>query len=82
MQPLNHSASPVWILALVTLVVVLAIVLWSLASIRRRQATNGRTRGLGGPNDPMVGAVDNIRSGAELNASMDAAAADAERHRP
>ena len=82
MDPTNHSGSPVWILALITLVLVLAIVLWSLASIRRRQATNGKTRGLGGPNDPMVGAVDNIRSGDELNASMDAAAADMERRRP
>ncbi len=74
--------NPVWILALVTLVLVLAVILWSLASIRRRQATDGRTRGLGGPSDPMVGAVDNIRSGAEMNASMDAATADAERSRP
>ncbi len=73
---------PVWILAFLTLVVVLAVVFWSLASIRRRQATDGKTSGIGGPNDPMVGATENIRSGAEMNASLDAAAADMERSRP
>ena len=65
--------SPVWILALATLVIVLAVLLWSLASIRRRQATGGKTSGIGGPNDPMAGATENIRSPDALSASVEAA---------
>lgn len=73
---------PVWILALVTFVLVLAAILWSLVSTRRRQATGGRTTGLGGPSDPMAGATEGIRSPEEMSASLDAAARDVERPAP
>jgi hypothetical protein len=45
---------PVYVLALVTLVIALGVAAWSLASTRRNLKTGGKTSGLGGPNDPMA----------------------------
>ncbi len=76
---------PLGLLAFVTIAIVLAVLFWALASVRRRQALGnkaGTATGIGGPNDPMVGATDNIRSGDEMNASLDAAAEDAKRATP
>jgi hypothetical protein len=44
---------PVWLLAFVTLIVVMGVGIWSWLSTKRHQQTGGKTSGLGGPNDPM-----------------------------
>jgi hypothetical protein len=46
--------NPIIILALVTLGLVLALLIWNYRSVRRNQATGGKTSGIGGPNDPMA----------------------------
>ena len=46
--------NPIIILALVTLGLVLVFLIWNYLSVRRNQATGGKTSGLGGPNDPMA----------------------------
>jgi hypothetical protein len=67
---------PVYILAFVTLIAVIAFGVWNYLSTRRHQQTGGHTSGLGGPADPMSGTTtEHIRSGAEIRASLDAAAA-------
>ena len=76
---------PLGLLAFVTIIVVLAILGWAWASMRRRQALGNnaaQATGIGGPNDPMVGTTDNMRSADEMNASLDAAAADAKSSTP
>lgn len=64
-----------WILALAlaTFVLVLGFLLWNRASTKRRQATGGKTDGLGGPNDPLAGATEGIRDADSLRASLDSA---------
>lgn len=42
-------------LAFMTLLLLIAVGLWSVMSTKRSQATGGHTSGLGGPNDPMAG---------------------------
>jgi hypothetical protein len=44
---------PVWLLAFVTLIVVMGVGIWSWLSTKRHQQTGGKTSGLGGPNDPL-----------------------------
>ena len=67
---------PVYILAFVTFLAFIAFGVWNYISTRRNQQTGGRTSFLGGPADPMSGTTtENIRSGAEIRASLDAAAA-------
>ena len=48
------SESPVFLLALVTMGLVLVFLIWNYLSVRRNQKTGGKTSGLGGPNDPMA----------------------------
>lgn len=48
---------PVYILAFVTFILVIAFLVWNLLSVRQHQKTGGRgheTTGVGGPNDPMA----------------------------
>ncbi len=45
---------PVYILAIVTFLLVIAFLAWNLISVRRNQKTGGKTSGLGGPNDPLA----------------------------
>ncbi len=47
-------AHPVWLLAIVTLVLVGAVAVWSLASVKRQQKHGPNVSGIGGPNDPMA----------------------------
>ena len=56
-KPIQERAipiSPVYLLAIATLVLVVAFLVWNLISVRRNQKTGGKTSGLGGPNDPMA----------------------------
>lgn len=65
-----------WILALAlgTFVLVIAFLLWNRASTKRHQETGGNTSGIGGPNDPLSGATENMRDADSMRASMDKAA--------
>ncbi len=45
---------PLFLLALATFVLVIGFLVWNVVSVRRNQATGGKTSGLGGPNDPMA----------------------------
>jgi hypothetical protein len=49
---------PLFLLALLTLFIVLGLAGWSFASIRRRQKYGRAATGIGGSNDPMVGPHD------------------------
>ncbi len=44
---------PLFLLAFVTFLLVLAFLGWNWLSVRRHQQTGGKGPGLGGPNDPM-----------------------------
>ena len=44
----------IWLLAIVTLVLVGAVAVWSLASTKRQQKHGPNVSGIGGPNDPMA----------------------------
>jgi hypothetical protein len=48
------SMSPVFLLAMVTFGLVLFFLVWNYYSVKRNQATGGKTSGIGGPNDPMA----------------------------
>jgi hypothetical protein len=50
-EPAMH---PVYILAFVTFLLVIAFLAWNLISVRKHQKTGGKTSGFGGPNDPMA----------------------------
>jgi hypothetical protein len=72
---------PVYILAFVTFLAVIAFLVWNYMSTKRNQQTGGNTSGIGGPADPMSGTTnDPIRSGAEIRASLDAASLGQPRH--
>jgi ribose/xylose/arabinose/galactoside ABC-type transport system permease subunit len=45
---------PLFLLAIVTFVIVLAIAAWSLLSVKRRQKYGRSVQGIGGDNDPMA----------------------------
>ncbi len=45
---------PLFLLAIVTLLIVLAIGVWSLLAVKRRQKYGRKTEGIGGDNDPMA----------------------------
>jgi hypothetical protein len=66
---------PLFVLAIVTLLAVIAFAIWNLMSVHRNQQTGGNAvEGIGGVADPMSGTTtDHIRSGAEIRASLDAA---------
>jgi hypothetical protein len=67
---------PLYILAFATFLLVIGFGVWNWISTRRHQKTGGNVSGLGGPADPMSGTTTNaIRPGAEIRASLDAAAA-------
>jgi hypothetical protein len=66
---------PVYILAFATFACVVAFVYWNRLSAKRHKETGGNTSGIGGPNDPLSGKNDALRSPAEMTASMEAAAA-------
>jgi hypothetical protein len=46
---------PLFLLAIVTLVIVAGFGMWSLMSVKRRQKYGRSTTGVGGPNDPLSG---------------------------
>jgi hypothetical protein len=48
------STHPLYLLVFVTLLCVVAFLLWNLLSVKRHQQTGGKTSGIGGPNDPMA----------------------------
>ena len=60
-----------YILALVTLLAAVAFGLWNYASVRQFRKPGGMTSGIGGPNDPMAGAINNVRKPDELRAALD-----------
>ncbi len=67
---------PLFILAFITLLAVIAFGVWNWMSTRRHQQTGGNTSGVGGASDPLSGTTtDHIRSGEEIRASLDAATA-------
>jgi len=45
---------PVYVLAFITFLLVLAFLVWNLLSVKEHQRTGGKTTGIGGPNDPMA----------------------------
>ncbi len=45
---------PVYALAFITFVLVLAFLVWNLLSVKKHQRTGGNTTGIGGPKDPMA----------------------------
>jgi len=45
---------PLFLLAIATLLIVLAIGAWSLLSVKRRQKYGESASGVGGPNDPLA----------------------------
>ena len=44
---------PVYLLAFLTFLLVIAFLVWNLISVRRNQKTGDKTSGIGGPNDPL-----------------------------
>ncbi|MGD0102522.1 MAG: hypothetical protein ABSC06_00615 [Rhodopila sp.] len=44
---------PVYVLAFITFLLVLAFLVWNLLSLKEHQRTGGKITGIGGPNDPM-----------------------------
>ncbi|HYZ64171.1 MAG TPA: hypothetical protein VE650_17110 [Acetobacteraceae bacterium] len=70
---------PVYLLAFAIFALVIGYLVWNRTSVRRNQATGGRTGGLGGPNDPLSGERPSIRSGEEMRQGMDRASAHAAR---
>jgi hypothetical protein len=65
---------PLFLLVFVTLLAVIAFGVWNWVSLRRHQQTGGNVSGFGGAADPMSGTtVEQIRSGAEIRESLDAA---------
>ncbi len=65
---------PVYLLALATLVAVLAFLGYTYISHKRNRDTGGgNTSGIGGPNDPLAGANTEIRDPEVLRRSLDAA---------
>jgi hypothetical protein len=69
----------VLVLALATFGLVLALLWWNRASVKRNQETGGRTSGLGGPADPMAGAASGMRDPDAMRADIDAATAEQRR---
>jgi len=45
---------PLFLLAVITLIIVLAFAGWNLASVRRRQKYGSAAKGIGSDNDPMA----------------------------
>jgi len=67
---------PLFILAFVTFIAVIAFGIWNWISTKRHQQTGGNVSGAGGISDPMSGTTtEKIRPGAEIRASLDAATA-------
>ncbi len=62
---------PIWLLALATFVLVAGFLVWTRVSTSRHRF--GRNpEGIGGINDPLSGATNNVRDPDELRASLDA----------
>ena len=67
---------PLFLLLIMTLVIAVGFGIWNFASVKRHQQTGGKASGIGGVADPLSGATDEkIRSGDEIRASLDDAAA-------
>jgi hypothetical protein len=64
---------PLYLLAFATFVLVIGFVLWNIVSVRRHRF-GADVAGPGGPNDPISGKTENIRSPDEIRASLDQAA--------
>ena len=60
---------PLFLLAFATFVLVVAFLVWNRVSTKRHKAP-----GVGGPNDPISGARDDLRDPDEMRASLDHAA--------
>jgi len=64
---------PLFLLALATFIIVIGFLGWNQLSVKRHRFDEKKT-GIGGVNDPLAGATDDLRDPAEMTQSMDEAA--------
>jgi hypothetical protein len=62
---------PLWLLAFATFVLVIGFLVWTRVSTGRHRF-GANPKGIGGINDPLSGATDNLRSPGAMRASLDA----------
>ena len=67
---------PVYLLAFGTFILVAAFLVWTRVSTGRHRFGRNNAEGVGGVNDPLSGAREDLRDPDEMRASLDAA------HRP
>ncbi len=65
---------PLFLLALATFVIVVGFLVWNQVSTKRHRFGEKKS-GIGGVNDPLSGATDDLRDPGEMTQSMDEAAA-------
>lgn len=61
----------IFILAIVTLLLLIAFLLWNRTSTKRHQQTGSNTRGIGGLNDPLSGTTEGMRDPDAMRADLD-----------
>ena len=62
-----------FLLPLVTFAIILAVLVWVLFSTLRHKNTGKKPSGVGGANDPMAGASDDLRDPDAMRSGLDAA---------
>jgi hypothetical protein len=72
---------PLFLLAFATFALVVGFLIWTRMSTARHSFRRD-VSGVGGPNDPLAGATDEVRDPDELRASLDAAASTSLNERP
>ena len=58
-------------LPLITFAILIVVLLWVLASTLRHRGGSAKPSGVGGANDPMAGATDDIRDPEALRTGLD-----------
>jgi hypothetical protein len=63
---------PLFLLAIATFVVVVGFLVWNQLSVKRHRFGDKKS-GIGGVNDPLAGATDDLRDPGEMTRSLDEA---------
>jgi hypothetical protein len=63
---------PLFMLAFATFVLIIGWLAWNKVAVKK-QIEPGPTTGIGGPNDPVAGATENLRHPDEMRQSLDEA---------
>jgi hypothetical protein len=72
---------PLFLLAFATFVIVVGFLAWNQISVKRHRFGEKKT-GIGGVNDPLSGATDDLRAPGDMTGSMDEAASRKLQDRP